>query len=62
MWTTIKFVINFDYPSGSEDYVNHIGHTPRAVQLMCETSEGYHSRSEGGKTADKPQYYKCQAG
>ncbi len=26
----IKFVINFDYPSGSEDYVHRIGRTARA--------------------------------
>ena len=26
----IKFVINFDYPAGSEDYVHRIGRTARA--------------------------------
>lgn len=26
----IKFVINFDYPNGSEDYVHRIGRTARA--------------------------------
>lgn len=26
----IKFVINFDYPSSSEDYVHRIGRTARA--------------------------------
>lgn len=28
----IKFVINFDYPNNSEDYVHRIGRTARAGQ------------------------------
>lgn len=30
----IKFVINFDYPNNSEDYVHRIGRTGRASQTV----------------------------
>jgi ATP-dependent RNA helicase DDX5/DBP2 len=28
----VKFVINYDYPSSSEDYIHHVGRTGRSQQ------------------------------
>ena len=51
----VKFVINFDYPNNSEDYVHRIGRTGRANSNG--TSYTLFTPSNGGKVRSGPGYY-----
>lgn len=46
----VKFVINYDYPNSSEDYVHRIGRTGRS----CQTGTAYtfFTRSNAKQAAD----------
>lgn len=46
----VKFVINFDYPSNSEDYVHRIGRTGRTNKTG--TAYTFFTPSNGAKAAD----------
>lgn len=46
----VKFVINFDYPSNSEDYVHRIGRTGRSQRTG--TAYTFFTPSNGNKAAD----------
>lgn len=46
----VKFVINFDYPSNSEDYVHRIGRTGRSQRTG--TAYTFFTPSNANKAAD----------
>lgn len=46
----VKFVINFDYPSNSEDYVHRIGRTGRSQRTG--TAYTFFTPSNSNKAAD----------
>lgn len=46
----VKFVINFDYPSNSEDYVHRIGRTGRSQRTG--TAYTFFTPSNSSKAAD----------
>lgn len=43
----IKFVINYDYPNNSEDYVHRIGRTGRRDKMVCLASFLFTNRFQG---------------
>jgi len=46
----VKFVINYDYPSSSEDYVHRIGRTGRSRQTG--TAYAFFTPQNGNKAGD----------
>lgn len=45
----VKFVINFDYPNNSEDYIHRIGRTGRSSQKGTSYAFFTHSNSKQAK-------------